>query len=35
MFCAKERSSYGLEAGLGTLMNLAVCHEREAKTATA
>jgi hypothetical protein len=33
--CEKLAGSYGLEAGLGTLMNLAVCHERENKTATA
>lgn len=33
--CEKLSASYGLEAGLGTLLNLAVCHERENKTATA
>jgi hypothetical protein len=33
--CEKLSASYGLEAGLGTLLNLAVCHERENRTATA
>lgn len=33
--CAKLSASYELEPGLGTLLNLAVCHEREEKTATA
>jgi hypothetical protein len=33
--CERLSASYGLEAGLGTLLNLAVCHEREARTATA
>jgi hypothetical protein len=33
--CAKLEASYRLEARLGTLMNLAACHELEGKTATA
>ena len=33
--CEKLSASYQLQAGLGALMNLAVCHERENKTATA
>jgi hypothetical protein len=33
--CEKLSASYTLEAGLGTLMNLALCHERDGRTATA
>ena len=33
--CEKFRASQNAEPALGTLLNLAVCHEREGKTATA
>lgn len=33
--CAKFETSYGLEATLGTLLNLANCHELEGRTASA
>jgi hypothetical protein len=33
--CARFAESYQLEASSGTLLNLALCHEKEGKTATA
>src|SRR5262245_21968497 len=33
--CAKFEASYGIEAGGGTLLNLALCHEKVGRTATA
>jgi hypothetical protein len=33
--CARFAESFGLEASSGTLLNLALCHEKEGRTATA